>query len=535
MAPLTEGIVFFSKSVTVFNLTIYNSLLLLPQSLSKLAKAFGVSGKLDFDVFENDNADLFNTDFREKLLEYNKQDCKVLYDVILAFNNIFKDLFKLSTLESSTLPSLAYKLFSKTFLKHELELTFSERYVDYKEAYRGGAVDVYRPHGYNLFCYDVNSLYPYVMQSKPYPVGYSEYFWGNILSLSEIFGIVKCNIIAPDIYAPILLTKTVDDKVIAPIGSWTGWYCSEELKLAQRYGYQIEVIEGYHWSNQEIIFSEYVNKLYDLRLTYPKSDSRNFICKLLLNSLYGKFGMSPIVTEYSFTTEETFDQDIKEDIIERLDYKDIVKLGKYIMLGQESTNNSLEVLKRCQENKKRYNLLQISTPIAVFTTAYARMHMAELKIKYKDHIYYSDTDSFFMDIPLPDSMVGDELGKFKLEYDIQEAVFLAPKVYALRLEDGTEVIKVKGSKNKNISFDQFKFLLNKGESLEIRQDKWFKSLDQASINILDTAYTLRATQNKRNFIYSEQGLIVGSTPIILNNYIPIPSTKDKIWINILRG
>lgn len=219
VAPLTEGIVFFSKSVTVFNLTIYNSLLLLPQSLSKLAKAFGVSGKLDFDVFENDNADLFNTDFREKLLEYNKQDCKVLYDVILAFNNIFKDLFKLSTLESSTLPSLAYKLFSKTFLKHELELTFSERYVDYKEAYRGGAVDVYRPHGYNLFCYDVNSLYPYVMQSKPYPVGYSEYFWGNILSLSEIFGIVKCNIIAPDIYAPILLTKTVDDKVIAPIGS----------------------------------------------------------------------------------------------------------------------------------------------------------------------------------------------------------------------------------------------------------------------------------------------------------------------------
>jgi hypothetical protein len=39
---------------------------------------------------------------------------------------VFKDLFKLSILESPTLPSLAYKLFTQTFLKHELELTFAE-------------------------------------------------------------------------------------------------------------------------------------------------------------------------------------------------------------------------------------------------------------------------------------------------------------------------------------------------------------------------------------------------------------------------
>lgn len=150
---------------------------------------------------------------------YNQEDCKILYDVILAFNNIFKDLFKINILDSPTLPSLAYKLFSQSFLKDELELTFSEEYVDYKEAYRGGAVDVYRPHGFNLKCYDVNSLYPYVMQSKPYPIGFSKYFRGSIFSLNDIFGIVKCNIIAPDIYAPILLTKTADGRIIAPTGS----------------------------------------------------------------------------------------------------------------------------------------------------------------------------------------------------------------------------------------------------------------------------------------------------------------------------
>jgi len=76
-----------------------------------------------------------------------------------------------------------------------------------------------------------------------------------------------------------------------------------------------------------------------------------------------------------------------------------------------------------------------------------------------------------MDIALPSSMVGDKLGQMKLEYNIKEAVFLAPKVYALKLEDDTEIIKLKGSKNKNISFEQFKLLLNKNEVFKLNQAK----------------------------------------------------------------
>ena len=100
---LKEGVIITSKLTTVFNLTIYDSLLLLPHSLGKLSKAFNVSGKLDFNVLENDAADLSDLKFRERLLAYNQEDCKILYDVILSFNNIFKDLFKLTILDSPTL------------------------------------------------------------------------------------------------------------------------------------------------------------------------------------------------------------------------------------------------------------------------------------------------------------------------------------------------------------------------------------------------------------------------------------------------
>lgn len=40
-----------------------------------------------------------------------------------------------------------------------------------RAGYAGGMVDVYIPKGENLYCYDVNSLYPYVMLQR-YPSGH---------------------------------------------------------------------------------------------------------------------------------------------------------------------------------------------------------------------------------------------------------------------------------------------------------------------------------------------------------------------------
>jgi hypothetical protein len=34
----------------------------------------------------------------------------------------------------------------------------------------GGHTDVYKPKGYNLYYYDVNSLYPFVMKNYPMPI-----------------------------------------------------------------------------------------------------------------------------------------------------------------------------------------------------------------------------------------------------------------------------------------------------------------------------------------------------------------------------
>ena len=50
---------------------------------------------------------------------------------------------------------------------------------------------------------------------------------------------------------------------------------------AERFGYTFEIIRGYKF-NKKVIFKEYVEKMYELRKSYPKSHPLN----LMLNFLW---------------------------------------------------------------------------------------------------------------------------------------------------------------------------------------------------------------------------------------------------------
>ena len=88
---------------------------------------------------------------------------------------------------------------------------------------------------------------------------------------------------------------------IAGLGSWEGWIFSMEMDNAKRFGYEFEIIRGYKFEKQ-IIFKAYVETLYKIRTEYPKDSAMNLIAKLLMNCLYGKFGMKS-----SFSVVEMFD------------------------------------------------------------------------------------------------------------------------------------------------------------------------------------------------------------------------------------
>ena len=81
--------------------------------------------------------------------------------------------------------------------------------LDIREAYTGGAGDVYLHHngtGGNyyaprekLYYYDVNSLYPHVMATLEMPVGKPIAFEGDIHKIDlDAYGFFYCKITSPD-------------------------------------------------------------------------------------------------------------------------------------------------------------------------------------------------------------------------------------------------------------------------------------------------------------------------------------------------
>jgi len=110
-----------------------------------------------------------------------------------------------------------------------------------------------------------------------------------------------------------------------------------------------------------------------------------------------------------------------------------------------------------------------------------------------------------------------ELGKLKLENISDKAIFLAPKAYCLQTVEGKIIYKIKGLiKNVPVSINDFEKLLTKGSLINKTQTKWYKSLTEGSIELLEQSYTLQQTDNKRKLIYNSNNKLVNTKPYLIN-------------------
>ena len=214
--------------------------------------------------------------------------------------------------------------------------------------------------------------------------------------------------------------KTSDGmRTIAGLGTWHGWINSLEMDNALKFGYQFEILRGYQFETGDL-FSGYVTKMYNLRLEYEKGTPMNLIAKLLMNSLYGKFGMGLQTTDVSIYDTSTDDglQFFKE-MIDILGYsiKDYIKIDNYFILLRDSIMDI-----KYDEKEDMYHGQDINVAVASAITAGARVHMSYFKNNPLFNLYYSDTDSAVTDQPLPQDMIGTELGQMKLEYIINKSI-----------------------------------------------------------------------------------------------------------------
>ena len=451
-------------------------------------------------------------EFKQDAIDYCTLDCVSLYQILYKFSSLIFDLFSINIKKYPTLASLAFAIFRSNFMSEENIPRLSRKHVDnIRSGYTGGAVDMYIPISKKnevVYHYDVNSLYPSSMLKQMMPIGKVKFFTGDIFKFNpDAFGFFFCKIEAPDkIKHPIVQTHVKTEsgiRTMSPIGTWTDYIFSVELKNAEKYGYKFQILEGYLFE-RENIFKDYVTTLFGIRMQYPKSDPMNFIAKLLLNSLYGRFGM---------------DDDYPNiDIIPNEYYQDFFnKNSDNILVEKILDNHKLIIHSNPNLSDSSGN---VSVGVAAAITAYSRIHMTEFKNTSDFKLFYTDTDSVFTNKPLPDYLIGKDIGKMKLEGICKKTIFLGPKVYCLLMKNGIIISKVKGLKHdiaKNLTMSDFEKLLFKDSEFSKSQIKWKRNLEQGKITLIDELYTLKVNDNKRQLIYNKKGKLIGTKEYVISD------------------
>ncbi|MEM4761506.1 MAG: DNA polymerase [Thermofilum sp.] len=379
-------------------------------SLKEIGKWAGVE-KLDID---------FNTASEEELSVYCRRDVEVLKAAFLKLLRLWVEgaygEFK-PTAAGSALAAFRHRFYSGGVYRHRVkEVNRLEL-----EAYKGGRTECWfigkLPRG-KYYLVDVNSIYSFVMRNYPYPVRLLHYAVNppgeKVMEWQERFLLIARVVV--EVRKPVVGVKR--GKLVFPIGRFEAVLTSPELDLVEKHGKVLKYLEVAVYE-PAFIFQAYVDHFYRLKVEAEKRGDKAMraFAKLLLNSLYGKWGQRirrwekwgrvqtpawEILDVYGSTPRE-------RDVVAVIGY-DMYRLSK----TEEFSSHSVPA-------------------IAAFVSAYARCYLWELIEKAgEDNVYYMDTDSLLVNeagLQRMKQFIGDWLGGLKIELEMEEGEILAPKHY----------------------------------------------------------------------------------------------------------
>lgn len=459
--------------------TIYDSLKILNFSVDKIAKAFDLPiRKLELDY----------TKYREvgheltpEEIDYIRNDVEIM---ARALDFMFKERLTKMTIGSDALSY--YKDMNKNFNKYFPILPY-EIDMDIRKSYKGGFTylnDCYKEKetGRGLVL-DVNSLYPSVMTGEYLPFGEPIYFVGKyeedplyklyIQTLTCSFELKEGKIPTIQIknnlaFVPNEYVKSSDGDLV------TLTLTNVDLKLFFE-NYNVKDItyhSGWKFKALKGLFTSYITYWTEKKINAKKEGNNvlYLISKLMLNSLYGKFGLNPNVgSKYPYLNEDG-----------------VVKYGNYPIEIRDS----------------------IYIPVASFITSYARNKTIRtsqaikdytLKNYGKDYYIYSDTDSIHLLEMSKEELssfveIDDyKLGAWKMESTFVKGKYIRQKCYIELGEDDKLNVVVAGLPKKFgniINFDNFKVGFTT-ENIDIKEKKLTFKHVKGGVLLVNTDFTIK--------------------------------------------
>lgn len=432
---------FWKRGKKSKKVTFYDSLKLLNMPVAAVAKAFGLKikkGSIDYDRHNTP------CPVADEEIAYLKNDVQIM---ALALQEMFTKGFTKMTIGSCALNDYQGSV-GKNFKRWFPVLEY-EQDSKIRLSYRGGYTFANPDHrGEDVgkgMVFDVNSLYPSVMAYRPLPYGIPLEFDGQYKPNSEYplyIQNLRCFFKLKKNHIPTLQLKhcpffAKTEYLTSSVNQKTGvdemvdlCLTSVDLELFfKHYDVQcLEYVNGYMFKSSTKLFKEWVDKwnAEKVKADTEGNKGQRTIAKLMMNNLYGKFALNPVVeSKYPYLDEKT--NTVKYKLVEYVT-EDVD--GNIILDENGEPETTTKKLRT-----------PIYIPVGTFITAWARyttitasqaIHEQSINETGISRYCYSDTDSIhIIGTEIPDCIEthARELGKWKHESTFKRARFLQAKRY----------------------------------------------------------------------------------------------------------
>jgi hypothetical protein len=346
-----------------------------------------------------------------------------------------------------TIASQSMTAYRHRFMKHPIFIHTNTGVLELeREAYFGGLVHcafIGKVNTKTVYHYDINSLYPFVMQNMvPTKLVFQKENGtpkGTLRLLGDYGGCARVRIRTNKATYP----KRYGGRLIEAQGDFETTLCGPELEQALQRGDVISVGKQAYYEMAPI-FTEFVDYFWTLRQKYKKEKNEvwRYFCKIFMNSLYGKFGQH--ANDWHDLTPENLANVYNE---EGKDFPDC-----YLEPGFEpdvcwsqhkwSPVGLGRILKiRALSGQVQFNWSigehhESSPIIAAYITSYARSVLRDyIGVAGSRHVFYYDTDSLFVDgigrrnLIKSEKVDSERIGCLKLEGEANDVSFFCPKDY----------------------------------------------------------------------------------------------------------
>lgn len=361
--------------------------------------------------------------------EYGKRDTEIIR---IACRQWF-DFLKAHDLGgfAPTLASQAFNAYRHRFMPVPIFADTNEKALQLsRDAYLGGRVECRRLGTLKgtFFKLDVNSMYPAVMQANSFPCKLLGVYGRP--SAVELRRWVKRYCVIADCVittkAP-LYPVVIDGRLVFPIGTFRVTLATPEFQAALARGdlVQVDRVAVYEAA---ALFTDFVRYLYAERRKAidAGNPAGKFMHRILMNSLYGKFGQRG--RHYETVGESPLDSVRVWDEID-LDAGQVYHYREFGGIVQEWV----------EEGEARHSM----PAIAAHVCSYARLMLWEAIQRVGGrHWLYCDTDSLIVDgvgLKRMQAAIDESaLGGWKVEQEISLLTLHGPKDYVV---DGERTLK----------------------------------------------------------------------------------------------